>query len=460
MPMPTVRNATPEPATTSHVARSGKDYANLFFEAIIAAGVKRENIINIVEDAEKNSGIRVTKTMRSRLEELTIPDILTLPESLLRIILSFFTIKELLYFALTCKSMKNATLAAVKSPKFPPLNINCMVDVNHKNLLRFTQSLLWLKPKVSSLKIAVGNRESYIVHILGDVFGNSLETLEVSLNGLTYTKEFYPFSLFQIYTTSIVNGRSYINPGRSISEEERMLNIKNHVWSIFGRYDVAVKDWYFQVGLFNCNLHKTCPKLKTFVTNDFTRICKDNNEIGLPNSLENLRISSRSHGQIERPPSFAGIGKLPNLRTIAVGGYSDELELVSASLEILDVRPCRKGLLVNLNNVQALPNLQTFHIKPFGYAAGLSFFTSMNLYDLPQHVPLKEDVFHFCRTPTIRGRNTYPRIDDRTLLMKNIPKNCTIVAWSREIKVFSYHPVKGLHLFDADENRSKLSSFW
>ena len=84
----------------------------------------------------------------------------------------------------------------------------------------------------------------------------------------------------------------------------------------------------------------------------------------------------------------------------------------------------------------------------------------MNLYDLPQHVPLKEDVFHFCRTPTIRGRNTYPRIDDRTLLMKNIPKNCTIVAWSREIKVFSYHPVKGLHLFDADENRSKLSSFW
>ena len=65
-------------------ARSGKDYAKLLYEALAAAGVPKGNVLKIIQDAEKNSGIRPTKTMRSELSELTLPNIMTLPDELFK----------------------------------------------------------------------------------------------------------------------------------------------------------------------------------------------------------------------------------------------------------------------------------------------------------------------------------------------------------------------------------------
>ena len=151
----TTTNTTTNTNISTRVARSGKDYAKLFYEALTAAGVPKGSVLKIIQDAEKNSGIRPTKTMRSELSELTLPNIMILlPDELFITVLTNCTLEELLYFSLTSKEIKRKLLTLVKNPTFPCFEINFHL-IDRKQYIPFTKSLVWLSPKIRSFKFNI-----------------------------------------------------------------------------------------------------------------------------------------------------------------------------------------------------------------------------------------------------------------------------------------------------------------
>ena len=83
----------------------------------------------------------------------------------------------------------------VKNDAFTSFDINYNL-IQPSEVLFHARSLVWLKPKLKSLKLYVGGGDKFLIRILLNVLGNKLENLEIKqYKNVSFTKSWLPESI-------------------------------------------------------------------------------------------------------------------------------------------------------------------------------------------------------------------------------------------------------------------------
>eukprot|EP00942_MAST-04A_sp_MAST-4A-sp1_P001192 g1192.t1 len=416
------------------VARSGKDYATIVSEVLLAAGVEPRKFLTMFEKAEKKVGLRITKTMKKELKKKSSGNrIGELSDQGLQIVLSYLNLRDLLVNSLVDKNTKNRTLVIVKNDAFTSFDINYNL-IQPSEVLFHARSLVWLKPKLKSLKLYVGGGDKFLIRILLNVLGNKLENLEIKqYKNVSFTKSWLPESIRR-HLLNLVGTIDLTN-----DQNKEWAHIQNTIISYvkslfrFGlgtafNYNYSMEDFFVDSdGLLDnayciprrscTEIRQFCPNLQTFRTNASFVV---NN---LPRSLKNLHLD-------DLVPS-PDLSSLPNLFCLSFRGsnWGERITITSPTLQVLDLRKGTKQIGFSL---AGLPNLNEIHIAtgshgsfvygPFPHlviddhvVCGYKQFSRDALERFPQNTPLLPEQFRFSNT-----RRGYP--DD-------LPKKLTIVVY-------------------------------
>jgi hypothetical protein len=472
------------------VARSGVQYATILSEALLAAGVEPGNILDLVEKAQKKVRLRVTKTMRKELKRISsgvneiekarkkarlrvtktmrkemkrissgVNKIRTLPDKNFQTILTYLNLKEILYYALVDKDTKERTLMAFRGDNSISFDVNYNL-IHHSEVLLHARSLVWLKPRLKSLKIHVARGDKYLIRILLNILGRRLEKLDIRhVPTVTFTRNWFPEAILRVFNSD--NVVQFVD-GSFIDRNEAQMKsaVKRYISSLFRStsfhrdYDIEkiFPDNDMRFHLASCTeIREFCPNLKTFTTN--TQFVARN----LPPSLKHLNIYGVK-GKID-------LSSLPNLFSLSINSFGDDrrVNVTSPTVQELDLRLGGKQMYVTL---PSLPNLKKILVKCPVYGFCYSTlphllidnqlvisnedFTRTALSRFPQNTPLPPERFRFSNNRA----GSYDTRSNSYLYPDDVPKNCTVVVYvhtddGTDHKVFSYSYEKGLNIFPA-----------